>query len=407
MVKLAWRNIWRNRRRTLITTTSILFAVMLSTFMMALQKGAWDKMVDNVVNFYYGYAQVHTNGYWEDQSIDKAFPLKEELIKLDEKFDDLEQVVPRLESFALASAGDQTSGVLVVGTDPAAEASMTQLQERLVEGEYFTNGEAATIIGAGVGERLKTGVGDTLVLISQGYHGVNAAGKYPVKGMVKFGSPQLNKQMVYLPLKTAQVFYGAEGLATSLALDVSQRDKVPRLVKKLKANLPAEEYEVMDWEELLPDLVEAREIDTAGNYLIMVILYLIIAFGIFGTILMMTKEREYEFGVLLSIGMNRWFLSFTVWLEIIFLGIIGAIAGALVTTPLIYYFYVNPLNFGEMSEEMSSAYERFGFEPVFPAAFELSVFLEQVIVVLLVTLVLAIYPLLKIRKLKPIDAMRA
>jgi putative ABC transport system permease protein len=163
----------------------------------------------------------------------------------------------------------------------------------------------------------------------------------------------------------------------------------------------------MDWEELLPDLVEAREIDTAGNYLIMVILYLIIAFGIFGTILMMTKEREYEFGVLLSIGMNRWFLSFTVWLEIIFLGIIGAIAGALVTTPLIYYFYVNPLNFGEMSEEMSSAYERFGFEPVFPAAFELSVFLEQVIVVLLVTLVLAIYPLLKIRKLKPIDAMRA
>jgi putative ABC transport system permease protein len=198
MVKLAWRNIWRNRRRTLITTTSILFAVMLSTFMMALQKGAWDKMVDNVVNFYYGYAQVHTNGYWEDQSIDKAFPLKEELIKLDEKFDDLEQVVPRLESFALASAGDQTSGVLVVGTDPAAEASMTQLQERLVEGEYFTNGEAATIIGAGVGERLKTGVGDTLVLISQGYHGVNAAGKYPVKGMVKFGSPQLNKQMVYL-----------------------------------------------------------------------------------------------------------------------------------------------------------------------------------------------------------------
>jgi putative ABC transport system permease protein len=153
--------------------------------------------------------------------------------------------------------------------------------------------------------------------------------------------------------------------------------------------------------------VEAREIDTAGNYLIMVILYLIIAFGILGTILMMTKEREYEFGVLLSIGMNRWFLSFTVWLEIMFLGIIGAIAGVIVTTPLVYYFYVNPLNFEEMAEDMSSAYERFGFEPIFPAAFEPSVFLDQVIVVLLLTLVLGIYPLLKIRKMKPIDAMRA
>jgi putative ABC transport system permease protein len=407
MIKLAWRNIWRNRRRTLITATSILFAVMLSTFMMALQKGAWDKMVDNVVNFYYGYAQVHSDGYWEDQSIDKAFLLQEDLIQLGAELDELEQVVPRLESFALASSGNQTSGVLVVGTDPAAEASMTQLQDRLVDGEYFKNEEAATIIGAGVGERLKLDVGDTLVLISQGYHGVNAAGKYPVRGIVKFGSPELNKQMVYLPLKTAQVFYGAEGLVTSLALEVSRRDEVPRLIKTLKAKLPAEEYEVMGWEELLPDLVEAREIDTAGNYLIMVILYLIIAFGIFGTILMMTKEREYEFGVLLSIGMNRWFLSFTVWLEIMFLGIIGAIAGVIVTTPLVYYFYVNPLNFEEMAEDMSSAYERFGFEPIFPAAFEPSVFLDQVIVVLLLTLVLGIYPLLKIRKMKPIDAMRA
>jgi putative ABC transport system permease protein len=407
MIKLAWRNIWRNRRRTLITAASILFAVMLSTFMMALQKGAWDKMVDNVVNFYYGYAQVHSDGYWEDQSIDKAFLLQEDLIQLGAELDELEQVVPRLESFALASSGNQTSGVLVVGTDPAAEASMTQLQDRLVDGEYFKNGEAATIIGAGVGERLKLDVGDTLVLISQGYHGVNAAGKYQVRGIVKFGSPELNKQMVYLPLKTAQVFYGAEGLVTSLALEVSRRDEVPRLIKTLKAKLPAEEYEVMGWEELLPDLVEAREIDTAGNYLIMVILYLIIAFGIFGTILMMTKEREYEFGVLLSIGMNRWFLSFTVWLEIMFLGIIGAIAGVIVTTPLVYYFYVNPLNFEEMAEDMSSAYERFGFEPIFPAAFEPSVFLDQVIVVLLLTLVLGIYPLLKIRKMKPIDAMRA
>jgi ABC-type lipoprotein release transport system permease subunit len=181
MIKLAWRNIWRNRRRTLITAASILFAVMLSTFMMALQKGAWDKMVDNVVNFYYGYAQVHSDGYWEDQSIDKAFPLQEDLIQLGAELDELEQVVPRLESFALASSGNQTSGVLVVGTDPAAEASMTQLQDRLVDGEYFKNGEAATIIGAGVGERLKLDVGDTLVLISQGYHGVNAAGKYPGK----------------------------------------------------------------------------------------------------------------------------------------------------------------------------------------------------------------------------------
>ncbi|MDV7402135.1 hypothetical protein RZS08_62510, partial [Arthrospira platensis SPKY1] len=104
----------------------------------------------------------------------------------------------------------------------------------------------------GIAKNLKLGVGDTLVLISQGYHGVNAAGKYPIVGIVQFPSPDLNKRMVYLPLEVAQYFYGAEGLLTTVALDLDNKDVVPRVVRKLKSELPAEEYEVMDWKELIP-----------------------------------------------------------------------------------------------------------------------------------------------------------
>lgn len=397
--KLAWRNIWRNKRRTYITMASIFFAVLFSSFMVALQKGGWDRMIDNVVGYYFGYAQVHQQGYWNEQSIDKAFPIPAEL--------EGAGAVPRIESFALASHENYTTGVLVVGTKPGAEDGMTRLSSRISSGRYLQEGEEAAIIGQGIAENMKLNVGDTLVLISQGYHGVNAAGKYPIVGIVDFPSPDLDKRMVYLPLEVAQYLYGAENLVTTVALDLKNKDAVAPAVKKLKAALPAEEYEVMDWKELLPELMDAREADAAGSYIMLFILYVIISFGIYGTILMMTKEREYEFGVLVSIGMNRLKLGLSIWVEIILLGLLGALAGIIGAIPLVWYFNINPINFGEMSEGMGDVYEKWGFDPIFPTAFEPGVFLTQAYIVFLITSVLAFYPLLKIMRLRPVEAMRA
>ena len=401
---LAWRNIWRNKRRTAITAASILFAVLFATFMESIQKGAWDHMINSVVNYYYGYVQVHEKGYWDEQTIDKAFPLADSLKQLQEKTSEIRQVLPRIESFALASTGDHTSGVMVVGIDPQVEDAMTNLSGRISEGRYLEDNEEAALVAEGVAENLGLGLGDTIVLISQGYHGVNAAGKYPIKGMVHFGSPELNKQMVYLTLPVAQYFYGATGLVTSLALQLDEQDDIRPVLRALHTELDTSAYEVMDWKDMLPDLVEAKTVDSAGNVIVYFILYLIIAFGIFGTILMMSKEREYEFGVLISVGMHRWQLGLTVWMEIIMLGLLGAFAGILASIPLVYYFYVNPLRF---SGDYAAAMEKFGFEAIFPANFEAHIFLLQALLVFIITAILALYPLVKVRRLKPVEAMRA
>lgn len=402
--KLAWRNIWRNKRRTYITIASILFAVTLSALMESLQKGAWDNMIGNVVNYYFGYAQIHQNGYWEDQSIDKAFALNDELASQIKEIPEVKNILPRIESFALASTGNNTHGALVVGIDPKVEDRMTELKSRIVMGAYLQSDDRAVLIGEGLAEQLDMSIGDTLVLVSQGYHGVNAAGKYAIKGLVRFGSPELSKQMVYLPLSEAQWFYGATGLLTSVALHIENADDIPGVMKKLKTKLDLEAYEVMDWQEMLPDLVQAKALDSAGNYIVYFILYLIIAFGIFGTILMMTKEREYEFGVLISIGMRRLKLSLTVWLEVIILGIMGAMLGIILSIPVVGYFYVNPIRF---SGEYATMLEKYGFEPIFPATFNPSIFITQAIIVFILTALLALYPLLKIKRLQPVEAMRA
>ena len=406
IIKLAWRNIWRNKRRTYITMASIFFAVLFSSFMVAFQKGAWDFMIDNVVGYYFGYAQVHQEGYWNEQSIDKAFPVPAELEAAHREMPKV-RIVPRIESFALASHENYTTGVMVVGTDPVAEDSMTGLSTRIISGRYLLPGEEAAMVARGIAENMKLGIGDTLVLISQGYHGVNAAGKYPIAGIVDFPSPDLDKRMVYLPLPVAQYFYGAENMVTSVALDLEDKDAVPPVVKALKSDLPQGEYEVMDWKELMPELLEARAADEAGAYVMLFVLYLIISFGIYGTILMMTKEREYEFGVLVSIGMARLKLGMTIWLEVILLGLLGAISGIIGAIPLVYYFNVNPLDFGKMSKDLGDVYEKWGFDPIVPTTLEPGVFISQALVVLLITTVLAFYPLTRIMRLRPVEAMRA
>jgi ABC-type lipoprotein release transport system permease subunit len=375
--------------------------------MNSIQKGAWNRMLDNVVNFYYSYGQVQQKDYWDDKSINKSLSLEDDLFKLEGEIPGLEAFVPRLESFALASFEEQTSGMLVVGIDPKLEDDLTALKSRLSEGSYLEPSDQSVLIAEGVKDLLKIGLGDSLILISQGYHGINAAGKYPVKGIVKFNSPELNKKMIYLPLETAQYFFGADKLVSSVAMKLDDRASLGGVLETLNTKLDtAGEYRVMSWEEILPELVEAQKTDAAGNYIFLLVLYAIISFGIFGTILMMAKEREYEFGILLSIGMKRWLLAISVWLEVVLLGLFGAFMGILGSIPLVYYFKVNPLDFSGMGEEMAETYEKWGFDPIFPATFEWQIFFWQAVVVFIITSFLATFAIWKIAKLKPIEAMR-
>ncbi len=405
LFKLAWRNIWRNKRRTFITAASVLFAVFLSIFMQSIQRGAWDNMLNNIVNFYFGYAQVHTKGFNEEQSINKAFAQDDAIHKL-EGIPAVKGIVPRLESFALAAKEDATRGVLAIGIDPERENAMTRLSGRLTEGKYLNASDKAVLVSTGVARYLNLAIGDSIILISQGYHGVNAAGKYPVKGLVKFASPDLNKRMVYLPMKEAQWFYGAENLVTSLVLDIKGKEHIPAIMEKANARLDTSQYEILTWEQMLPEIVGAKNLDTAGSLMVLLLLYLIVGFGIFGTILMMTQERLYEFGILMSIGMKRIHLAIVVWLEILFVGLIGAIAGMLLAFPFVLHFVNNPIDMSSMGEGATETYEKFGMEPVIPAIMEPSIFFEQAVVIFLITVVVGLYPLLKITRLKPIEAMK-
>ena len=400
--KIASRNIWRNKRRSIITIGSITFAVLLACVMRSMQLGSYERMIENAARFYTGYIQVHQNGFWDDKTLDNSFAFNDELMQTVTSTEGVEVAVPRVESFALAAYGTKTKGAMVMGIDPEKEDLLTLVKSKMVAGEYLNADDKAVMISAGLAEYLNMQVGDSIVLMGQGYHGVSAIGLYWIKGIMKFPVPIQNNQTVYMPLKEAQWLYDVPNRLTSIALVVDKAKNVDRIVADLKSKVDTETLEVMGWRDMMPDLVQGIEIDDISGQVMLWILYAVIGFGMFGTFLMMTAERMYEFGVMMSIGMQRIVMQSIIFLEMVIISSIGVVLGVGISLPFLIYYYYNPIFF---SGESAQAIESFGVEAAYFFSLEPSLFYNQAWAIFFMALILSFYPLFTIWKLKPAEAM--
>lgn len=175
-----------------------------------------------------------------------------------------------------------------------------------------------------------------------------------------------------------------------------------RVVDNLSTEL-GEGYAVLGWQSLVPELVQAIEADRGSAMILMLILYMVVGFGIFGTILMMTAERKFEFGVMIAIGTARIKMAAMLILEMIFITFMGTALGLIFSLPVMYYFNFNPLEF---SGEAALAIEEYGMEPFVQFSTDPAILMQQGMIILVITLLIGLYPLLHMRKLKPVEAMR-
>ena len=401
-IKLAWRNLWRNKKRTLIAAASVFFAVLLSLLMRSMQTGYYDYMINASVRMYTGYIQIHGKDYWEKKSLDESMMLdKDQLTEL-KNIKGITLTVPRFETYSLISHGNKTKVVQVTGINPQLENELTDLKKKVVSGEYLSDSSKGIILAQGLAEILKVGVGDSVVIYGQGYHGVTAAAQIPIIGIVKFTLPELNKTFTYLSLPYAQWLFSAPYRLTSLSVMINNPKEIDDIKSETKKIFNAK-YEVMDWAELSPELVQSIQIDNASGIIMLGILYIVIAFGIFGTIMMMTAERVKEFGILISVGMKKWKLGLVTLFETLFVSFLGVITGAVVSIPILLYFKANPI---PLTGEYAEAILAFGFEPILPFAVYPGMFFAQIWTVLAIAIVSAIYPIWFIRKLQPVEALR-
>ncbi|HBF88028.1 MAG TPA: hypothetical protein DDX39_05230 [Bacteroidales bacterium] len=467
-LRLAWRNIWRNKRRTIITASSIMFAIFFALIMRSQQLGAYQNMTDSIVKTYTGFIQIHAKGFWKDKTLEYLFENDEKLLNKISENEHVTMLVPHFESFALASAGLQTKVALVTGIDAEKENQMNKLSEKIVkfritksifeklskngipqnilktieesrrtsfvseidaekrltksigeeatkkylkqilkaskiESNYFKNSDKGVLVGDRLATFLKLQVGDTLVLMGQGFQGVSAAGVFPILGIVKIPNPELDNQMIYMPLQACQEFYSAENLLTSISINIDNSSNMDEVKTQISSFMNSDKYEIMTWKEMLKELVQQIESDNYSGLIMLWILYLIVGFGVFGTVLMMTAERQKEFGVMVALGMQKRKLVVIVFIELLILAFIGILAGILLSLPIIRFYVVNPI---ELTGEMADMMESYGMEAVMPFAWQVDYFVKQSISVTFVILLAIIYPLIKILGINTMKALR-
>lgn len=403
ILKMAWRNIWRNKRRSYITISSIGFAVLFACAFMSMQYGSMTHMVDNAVRFYSGHMQIQQQGYWDERTLDNSMIYSQALLDRIDQVEGVAITVPRIESFALAANETTTRASMILGVDFGRENEITRINRKLVAGELIEDGEKAVLLSAGLAEYLGLGVNDTLVLIGQGYHGVNAAALFPIKGLIKFANPDQNKQIVAMLLTDAQQFYGLDDRVTSLAVLMDDSRDLKETVIDVNSSLTMAELVVLDWRQMMPDVVQIMNLKYGNSRKMIMVLYTVIAFGMFGTFLMMTAERTREFGIMLAVGMKRRILQITIFSEITIMTFIGVVIGILVSLAIIIYFHYNPIDLGSSMEEIA---EQYGMEVALVFSADPKVFYEQAWAVFVIAVILSFYPLLVLFKLDPADAMR-
>lgn len=403
-IKLAWRNIWRNKRRTLITISAIVFAVVLAVLMQSFNRGSHEVIVDNMTSFGTGHVQIQDYRYDDQPSLDNSFYFDEELesriLQSDER---INLLLPRIETFMLAANGQTTLGAYVIGVDTEKEHEFNELRDHKTAGRFFEDREQAAVISEGFARRLGLGVGDTLVLIGQGRFAMSASGLFHITGIMKHPMPDLNNQTVYLPLSTAQEMLSADSYVTALLIALDNDRHTGDVADNVREILAGSELVVYTWPELIPELLELLEFDLIGAYIIGGILYIVIAFGFFGTILTMTLERIKEFGILISLGMKRGLLAFTLFLEVLWMSIVGVVVGAGVAWLVVYYFYLNPI---KVTGDMAEMVEEMGWDAVLPVSFAADQFYLQGIIVFFIAICIAIYPMIRVAGLNVIEAAR-
>lgn len=463
IVKIAWRNLWRNKRRTIITAASIFFAVFFAVVMRSFQLGTYEHMIKQSIESYAGYLQVQQSDYSDDPSIDNVFESSPELLDKISAVPNVKVAVPRIESGALSSTGNLSKGVMIAGISPAKEKFMSNPEQKLVRyritsftlqrlkqqtsfpkdvfeklkqnintsflnesnlidnleltdaavihlilknavihSAYLQPNDDGVLVSDRLSKYLKANVGDSLILMGQGYQGISAAGVFPIRGIIKVPAPDLDNKLVYMTIDKAGEFLGLNGQITSIAINLKNTDKMLATEAELSNLLNDKNVTVKNWETLIPTLKQQIEGDNKSGILFLGILYVIIFFGIFGTVLMMITERMREFGVMVAIGMKQSKLAAIVTTEMLFLGFMGTALGMLASVPIVLYGYYHPIKF---TGDMAQMFIEMGFDPVMPLAWFGSYFTIQGVVILFMVLLASYFPVRSILKLNVIKAL--
>ncbi len=402
---LSWRNVWSNKRRTVLTLLTIVVGTALIILSNAFAKGSHDDMIETAVASNVGHIQVHEKGYWKNRSIDYGFVFSEEIRQELVSLDDVEAFALRVNAMALLSYQDNTAGVMIQGVDPEQEIKVSTINNYILKGGRYLRAEdrQQVVLGESLAKNVGMGVGDSFVIISQGFDGSIAAENLEVVGLFKSGNPEYDRSLVLMPLEQAKQSFSMMGRITTLVVRIKEFKALADVKSRLMAMVSQEDIEVMGWDELMPELVQYIVMDNIGAYIFDMVLFIVVAFGILNTIQMAVFERTREFGIMLAVGTTPFQIVATILVETAIIAAMGVVLGVALGASMSYYWQVNPIYIGQYAQQMSV----YGVNILSMSADAtwLSVTLTAIITFSLAVL-FSIFPARRAARLKPVEAIR-
>ncbi len=403
LLTLAWRNLWRQKRRTLLTASALALAFSLSLLMRSLQEGTYSHSIESIARFSTGLIQLQHPNFGESHSINDLVELTSKSTSLLTSDPQLTHVLPRIESFVLAATDENSKGVMVVGIVPELEDEYSNLSQKVSSGHYFSGAEEQSVlVGESLARHMKLSIGDDLILYGQGYRGQSAAGLFNVIGLISFPIPKIESRLVYIPLDQAKIMFSTENKVTNWVLHLDSIRNLDNKVNQLE-RMFSSSVRVRDWASLSPETAQNIQMDKAGGLFTMLILYGVVGFGLFATILMTTLERNREFGVMLATGLLRNRLLLLIGIESMYIGVLGVLIGVTLATPILIYFHFNPI---ELTGDTALLMLEAGMAPILPFALSADLYVSQVLIVFGLLTICLLYPMMRIHRMDVVSALK-
>ena len=405
ILRMAWRNLWRQGKRTWLTVGAMIFSNSLLVFSISLQFGSYQMMIDNSLQAFSGHIQLQHPSYLEQPKMRYALDnIADRAQRLRDEFN-LTSISARATGFALASSQDRSYGLQILGVDARHEPLVSTLPGLIRRGRYLEPGAREEIvIGSVLARNLKIDIGDELSFLGSGFDDSFAAGVVTLVGIFESGNADLDRSVAQVNLAYFQDIFAMGEAGHSIVIRAPQIEAVDPLMTRLKIELQGSSTEVArDWNELQPGLRQAIRADMASAWFMYAVLIVLVAFSVLNTQLMSVLERTREFGTMMALGLRPARLARLVMLEtgmMTGLGLVLGIGlGALITAYLSVVGFSYP-GMAEMSVKFNLP------ERMYPAISALSLALGPLIVAC-GSMLAAIYPALRLNRLLPIEAMRA
>lgn len=412
LLRLAWRNLWRHRRRTLITLSSIALGFGLAVLFIGIGDGSHNSLIRNAINLGEGHLTVQPRGYLEAPANHKYLAdgrvLRERLGALQLNG----TVAPRISLQVLASTANNSIGAALEGMDNRNDPRVAILRPQLQAGAWLEEGDdRGILIGDGMADKLKAKIGSKVVLMAGTQGGDSQAQLGRVRGIFDSRVDELDDFLVLSSIPFARRFLAGEGAdvtrepVTRLAIFLDDPGELPYWKGEISAQLTAGDAVVLDWREMMPQLVQFIVLDDAGNYVFLTLILIMVVFGILNTVLMSVLERTREFGLLRALGLSRRHLLLLVFCESLLLSLLAVLCGWAVGGGTHLWFSQHGIDFSAM---MSGGTQMMGtfMDPIVYTELSAQRVVQLTLIVFGATLASGIYPAIKAARVTPVQALR-